>query len=103
MSKNFGESDRDVKKLGEILSKTVKTVKKKARESNGIRKFWTVMVSQDISEHTEVGRIKGDILYVKVDSATWLHYIAAFKKKELLKSIQDGYKRKFISDIRFFV
>ncbi len=54
-------------------------------------------------EHTDVKGIKKGILYVRLDSATWLHYITAFKKEGLLKSVQSEYRQRYISDIRFYV
>lgn len=103
MDEVSGKGNKDIKKLGELLSNTIKLVKIKVNENRGLRQRWKDVVSKDIAEHTRIGRVKGSILYVKVDSATWLHYISAFKKKEMLESIQKEYKRKFISDIRFYV
>ncbi len=99
---NFsGKRGKEIKKLGGIINSTVKTLKAKKRENSSLREIWEKVTSSDILVHTEVEGIKGCVLYVEVDSATWLHNIVAFRKSELLKLMQDNYKRKFISDIRF--
>ena len=61
------------------------------------------MAGEVISDHTDVGMIKSGVLYIEVDSATWLHHISSFKKEELLASIQNEFKRGYISDIKFRV
>jgi predicted nucleic acid-binding Zn ribbon protein len=93
----------DVKKLGDLVQKAAKIVKAKSKANKSISVKWTEIAGQDILEHTDVKGLKKGVLYVRVDSATWLHYITAFKKEELLRSIQNEYKQKFISDIRFYI
>ncbi len=98
----LGKSD-NVKKLGELVRTTAEVVKARSKANRGLSEKWATIADRDILEHTDVKGIKKGILYVRVDSATWLHYITAFKKEELLKSVQNEYKQKFISDIRFYV
>jgi hypothetical protein len=45
--------------------------------------------------------VKSGVLYVEVDSATWLHHVSTFKKEELLASMQNEFKRGHISEIKF--
>ncbi len=93
----------DVKKLGDLVQKVARVVKAKSKANRSISAKWTEIADQDILEHTDVKGLKNGVLYVRVDSATWLHYITAFKKEELLKSVQNEYKQRFISDIRFYI
>ncbi len=102
MSKILGKPD-NVKKLGDLVRKTAEIVKARSKANRGLSEKWATIAGQDILEHTDVKGINKGVLYVKVDSATWLHYITAFKKEELLKSVQNEYKQRFISDIRFYI
>ncbi len=102
MSKILGKSD-NVKKLGDLVRKTAEIVKARSKANRGLSEKWATIADQDILEHTDVKGIKKDVLYVKVDSAAWLHYITAFKKEGLLKSVQSEYRQRYISDIRFYI
>ncbi len=93
----------DVKKLGDLVQKAARVVKAKSKVNRGLSVKWAEIAGPDILEHTDVKGLKKGVLYVRVDSATWLHYITAFKKEELLRSIQNEYKQRFISDIRFYI
>jgi predicted nucleic acid-binding Zn ribbon protein len=94
---------RDIKKLGELVGKTVEMVKSRRKTNRSLSEKWAAIADLDILEHTNVKGIQKGILYVMVDSATWLHYIAAFKKEELLQSVQKEYRKGYISDIRFYI
>jgi predicted nucleic acid-binding Zn ribbon protein len=101
--KQFRENNTEVKKLGDILSNTVLSVKKAGKRNKNLREKWKKVAGEVISDHTDVGMIKSGVLYIEVDSATWLHHISSFKKEELLASIQNEFKRGYISDIKFRV
>jgi predicted nucleic acid-binding Zn ribbon protein len=98
----LGKPD-NVKKLGDLVRKTAEVVKARSKANRGLSEKWATIADQDILEHTDVKGINKGVLYVKVDSATWLHYITAFKKEGLLKSVQSEYRQRYISDIRFYV
>jgi predicted nucleic acid-binding Zn ribbon protein len=102
MGKILGMSD-NVKKLGDLVRKTAEVVTARSKANRRLSKKWATIADQDILEHTEVKGINKGVLYVRVDSATWLHYITAFKKEGLLKSVQSEYRQRYISDIRFYV
>ncbi len=93
----------EVKKLGDLVQKAARIVKAKSKTNRNLSVKWAEIADQDVLEHTDVKGLKKGVLYVRVDSATWLHYITAFKKEELLRSIQNEYKQRFISDIRFYI
>tara|TARA_B100000959_G_scaffold241143_1_gene262824 strand:+ start:693 stop:1013 length:321 start_codon:yes stop_codon:yes gene_type:complete len=103
MTKHFKGSSTEIKKLGDMLSNIVMPVKKAGKRNKNLREKWKKAAGEVISEHTEVGMVKSGILYIEVDSATWLHHISSFKKEKLLASIQNEFKRGYISDIRFQV
>jgi|TARA_B100002003_G_C13624621_1_gene320128 predicted nucleic acid-binding Zn ribbon protein len=92
-----------VKKLGDMLQDTVATVKRARSRNKSLREKWKKAAGEDISNHTEVRMVKSGVLYVEVDSATWLHHVSTFKKEELLASVQSEFKRGHISEIRFRV
>jgi len=101
--KQFRGNDTGVKKLGDMLSYTAISVKRAGKRNKSLREKWKKVAGEVISDHTEVGMVKGGILYIEVDSATWLHHISSFKKEELLVSMQSEFKRGYISDIKFRV
>ncbi|MGR3293791.1 MAG: DUF721 domain-containing protein [Candidatus Scalindua sp.] len=103
MMKQFRENNTEVKKLGDILSNSILSVKKAGKRNKSLREKWKKVAGEVISEHTDVGMVKSGVLYIEVDSATWLHHISSFKKEELLASIQNEFKRGYISDIKFRV
>ena len=103
MMKPFRGNETDVKKLGDMLSNTVLSVKRAGKRNINLREKWKNVAGEVISKHTEVGMVRNGVLYIEVDSATWLHHISSFKKEELLVSIQNEFKRGYISDIKFRV
>ena len=103
MKKQFRGNNTEVKKLGDMLSDTVISVKRAGKRNKNLRDVWKKVAGEVISDHTEVGMVKSGVLYIEVDSAMWLHHISSFKKEELLVSIQHEFKRGYISDIKFRV
>jgi len=103
MRKQFRENNTEVKKLGDMLSNIVMPVKRAGKQNKNLREKWKKVAGETISDHTDVGMVKSGVLYIDVDSATWLHHISSFKKEELLASIQKEFKRGYISDIKFRV
>ncbi len=103
MMKPFRANKTEVKKLGDILSNTVVSVKRAGKRNKNLREKWKNVAGEVISDHTEVGMVKSGVLYIEVDSALWLHHLSSFKKEELLASIQQEFKRGYISDIKFRV
>ncbi len=103
MKKQFRGNNTEVKKLGDMLSDTVMSVKRAGKRNKNLREKWKMVAGEVISGHTEVGMVKSGVLYIEVDSAMWLHHISSFKKEELLASIQNEFKRGYISDIKFRV
>jgi len=103
MRKQFRGKNTEVKKLGDMLGNIVMPVKRAGKLNKNLREKWKKVAGEAISEHTEVGMVKSGVLFIEVDSAMWLHHISSFKKEELLASIQNEFKRGYISDIRFRV
>ncbi len=103
MREQFGRNKTAVKKLGDMLQDTVTSVKRVRSRNKSLREKWKKAVGEDISNHTEVKMVKNGVLYVEVDSATWLHHVSTFKKEELLTSMQNEFKRGHISELKFRV
>jgi predicted nucleic acid-binding Zn ribbon protein len=99
----FGRNKTEAMKLGDMLQDTVNTVKRVRSKNKSLREKWKKAAGEAISSHTEARMVKGGVLYVEVDSATWLHHVATFKKEELLVSMQNEFKRGYISEIKFQV
>lgn len=103
MKEQFERKGSNVKKLGDMLQSTVMSVKRERNRNKSLREKWKMAAGEDISSHTEARMVKSGVLYVYVDSATWLHHVATFKKEELLESMQNVFKRGYISEIKFRV
>ncbi len=103
MMKRYGANNTEVRKLGDMLSDTVMSVKRAGKRNKNLREKWKKAAGDVISEHTNVTMVKSGVLYIEVDSATWLHHISSFKKEELLASMQREFKRGHISEIKFRV
>ncbi|MBS1257832.1 MAG: hypothetical protein MAG551_00885 [Candidatus Scalindua arabica] len=103
MREQFGRNKRAVKKLGDMLQDTAAAVKRVRSRNKSLREKWRKAVGEEISSHTEVRKVKNGVLYVEVDSATWLHHVSTFKKEELLVSMQNEFKKGHISEIKFRV
>lgn len=103
MKKSFRENKTEVKRLGDMLSNTVVSIKRAGKRNKNLREKWKNVAGEVISDHTEVGMVKNGVLHIEVDSAMWLHHISSFKKEELLVSMQKEFKRGYISDIKFRV
>ncbi len=101
MKELFRGNRTAVKKLGDMLQDTVTAVKRARSRNKSLREKWKKAVGEEISSHTEVRMVKSGVLYVEVDSATWLHHVSTFKKEELLASMQNEFKRGHISEITF--
>lgn len=99
----FRKSKTEVKKLGDMLQDTMTSVKRARSRNKSLREKWERAAGGVISSHTKARMVKGGVLYVEVDSATWLHHVASFKKEELLLSMQKEFKRGYISEIKFQV
>jgi predicted nucleic acid-binding Zn ribbon protein len=97
----YGKIDKDVKPLKGFIVDTVKRLNTERYKNSSLINAWRKNVDTDILEHTEVDGIKGGVLTIKVDSAIWLHNIVAFRKQELLRSMQEGYKSRYIYEIKF--
>ncbi len=103
MTKKFRGNNTEVKKLGDMLSNIVMPIKRAGKLNKNLREKWKKAAGDVISEHTDIRMVKSGVLHIDVDSATWLHHISSFKKEELLASIQNEFKRGYISDIKFRV
>ncbi len=103
MKGQFIRNKTEIKKLSDMLRDTVVSVKRVRGRNRSLREKWKKAAGEVISSHTEARMVKGGVLYVEVDSAMWLHHVATFKKEELLVSMQNEFKRGYISEIKFQV
>ena len=81
MIKRIKRNDKEIKKLGDMLQNTMISVKRARDQNKSLREKWKKAAGEDISNHTEVRMVKSGILFIEVDSATWMHQIAAFEKR----------------------
>lgn len=89
------------RKLGDILRETAVSVERARNRDKSLREKWKKASGITVSGHTEARMVKEGVLHVEVDSAAWMHHIVAFEKEKLLASMQNEFKRGYISDIHF--
>lgn len=62
---------------------------------------WQRAAGERLARHTAVQRLRGDTLYVTVDSAVLQQQLAGFRHEELLAALQEQFYRTYIRQIRF--
>lgn len=93
---------KNIKNLGEIF-KDINLYKRKKKEvliNDEILNIWDKYIDDEIKQHGKISFVKNGILYLEIDSNTWLHHISNFYKQDILNYFQRNSKRIFISDIK---
>lgn len=93
---------RGPKALGEILS-DLYTLRGYAQlqASGELEEAWNEAVGEADREHTQVGQIRRGVLNVTVAHPSLLEELAAFRKAELLATLQQRLPDAGVQDIRF--
>ncbi len=95
---------KDIKKISDILDNLpLKKIKKKKRSLDVYQDFWDRNIDDSIRKHGKVSDFKNGILFIEVDSHSWLHHITNFCKNDILSSYQNYENINFISDIKFIL
>ena len=90
----------------EPIKNTIKAVfeslssrKSESPEAN-LESFLKKVLTKKEFGHIKVNRFKQDVLYVKVDSSTWMYHFG-LKKEKILSGLRQGAKK--IKDIHFYI
>lgn len=78
-----------IEKIGDITKRVIHNQGIKEEERNtDIEVVWHKVVDENLKGHTYVNRLKGNKLYVKVDSSCYLS-ILNMKKQEIIKKLRE--------------
>jgi len=101
MARRRKKSDLD--HIGDVLQKTLK--KRKLRVSvkdQHISEAWQKAVGPIIAAQTMAQNVRGDTLFVKVSTSTWMQQLQ-FMKQEILNKVNAVFTDKTISNIYFSI
>lgn len=68
-----------------------------------IQSKWKIIAGETIAAHSCPGRLNENILYVSVDSSTWLAEITRFHSDSILRKIQKEISPGTVKGVRFQV
>lgn len=92
-----------MKKISEIISKiTDRFANLPGYQRAWIEKNWSCIVGITASQHSRIGKIENEILYVYVDSSVW-NQALFMQKRQYLTKIQEKFKNKTIIDIKYLM
>lgn len=88
--------------VGEILSRLF-TARGWGRRQERLRleEAWATAAGPDVAEHTQVVRLRKNVLEVVVDNAVLLQELAQFDKRRLLGELQNRLSSAAVTDLRF--
>ena len=64
---------------------------------------WKIIAGEKVAAHSRPGRLNENILYVYVDSSTWLAEITRFHSDDILRKIQNEIGSVTVKGLRFQV
>lgn len=89
--------------IGDILQKALKRKKIHVPvRDRQVSDSWEKAVGPIISANTRADRIKGDTLYVKVSTSTWMQQLQ-FMKHEIIEKVNDTLQNQTIKSIYFSI
>ena len=102
MSDRLARRGGDPAPVADVLARYLRSsgLNQKLR-SPEIYQCWPEVAGPEAREHSRVVGFNNCILYVEVDSAPWLQLLAAFRKQELLRGLQDTLLTARVKDIKF--
>ena len=90
--------------ISDVLSGIIETLSKKENDSPAdIGTVWRETVGETIARHTKPYRIRKNVLYVAVDSATWVYELSQKYKAALLQKLNEQKMNGTLEDIYFRV
>ena len=68
-----------------------------------IQSKWKLIAGEMVAKHSCPGRMADNVLYVYVDSSTWLAEITRFHSDDILRKIQNEIRSVTVKGVRFQV
>jgi len=92
---------RSERKIGAILSEIQGQESTPNTLPEALETRWSVIVGEQIAQHTRPAHLKGTLLYIYADHPGWLTEIRRLPTKHLLKKIETIPDTPEIKEIRF--
>ena len=89
----------DMKALLGSLLQRVSFTGRSANEE--LTRAWEAAVGPEVALHTRVSAFRKNVVYVEVDSATWLHELGGYHKASILEALKQRRPGMAIRDLRF--
>jgi len=103
MSRRRRKKQTEFQHVGEILQKALKKRKLHLRvEDHHLSDAWQKAVGSIISTHTRVHNLRGDTLFVKVSTSTWMQQLQ-FMKQEIIDKVNAVLENETIQNIYFSI
>lgn len=94
---------KEFQRIGDILKKTLKRKKIPVHvQDHHLSDTWNTAVGPIIAGNTSVHKVKGDTLFVKVSTSTWMQQLQ-FMKHEILDKVKSSMGDQTIKNIYFSI
>jgi len=94
---------KEFQRIGDILKKTLKRKKIPVHvQDHHLSNAWNTAVGHIIAGNTSVHKVKGDTLFVKVSTSTWMQQLQ-FMKHEILDKVKSSMGNQSIKNIYFSI
>ena len=93
---------REARRLGRVITDYLEASGLKRRLKGGnLDSAWTDVVGETVAAQSRITDMRGNILKVEVAAAVLLQELGGFRKRAILKSLNDRLDGCYIRDIRF--
>lgn len=97
------QKQKEFQRIGDILKKTLKKKKIPVHvQDHHLSDAWNRAVGPIIAGNTSVHKVKGDTLFIKVSTSTWMQQLQ-FMKHEILDKIKSSLADQTIKNIYFSI
>jgi hypothetical protein len=94
---------KEFQRIGDILKNTLKRKKIPVHvQDHHLSDAWNTAVGPIIAGNTSVHKIKGDTLFIKVSTSTWMQQLQ-FMKHEILEKVKSSMDNQTIKNIYFSI
>lgn len=92
-------------KIGKLIGECLRRFKLEADvKRHQIPSVWEEVAGKELADRTEPEGVRNQVLYVKVESSSWMHQLHAQDvKRAILRQIDEKLGRGLIKDIRFVI
>lgn len=101
--KNNNFHKHEIESLSLIVNRLLSSIRQTASiQNNGSEEIlsgWKDLVGQEVAEHAKPLKMAKGVLFVEVDSSSWLHQLNTFAKPVLLNTLKQRWP--WIREIKF--